>query len=391
MSRHAPWFFVCAVMVSGFFVVAQIYAVLPLLGGIATDLRIGGAQASFIPTAFGLAYAAGLLVFGPMADRMDRKTLLVTGLGALAATSACVALAQSYEGVVAGRVLQGFAASTFPATALALVAQRTPSQDQPLAISMLGFSFLSSAPLSQAMVEASGLPFGQIMAWSAALYVLCAVLIYVTDSGTPGGAGFAGTQAPTAEVHVDPQAAPPLATLTIAPASILFGFVSFHALCQIMALADSAIDPQLLRLAGFPPLLLCFAAPRITRRHGPAVTACSGLALVALALALASMGVSLFLASMAISAGVALAVPGLIAAVTFWSGRAVRARYLATYTFFLFVGASVAPVTSHLLFGVGIAAAFVLPALMALCAATTLYMTRATVDPLDTATRWKRR
>ena len=390
MSRHAPWFFVCAVMVSGFLVVAQIYALLPLLGDIASDLRISGAQASFIPAAFGLAYAAGLLVFGPIADRIDRLTLLVTGLVALAATSACVALAQSYEGMVAGRVLQGLAASTFPATALAIVSQRTPGQDQPLAISMLGFSFLSSAPLSQAMVQASGLPFGQIVAWSGVLYLLCATAILVTGSGTPGGTDLAATHPPVATVHDDPQAAPPLATLTIAPASILFGLVSFHALCQAMAHTDPAIEVQLLRLAGVPPLLLSFATPRITRCHGPAVTACSGLVLVALALSLASMGVSLLLTSMAVSAGVALAVPGLIAAVTFWSGRAVRARHLATYTFFLFGGASIAPVTTQVLMGWGVAVAFALPAFVALFAATTLYLTRASVDPLGTTPRWKR-
>ncbi|MCU0762634.1 MAG: MFS transporter [Hydrogenophaga sp.] len=387
MSRQAPWFFVCAVMVGGFFVVAQIYAMLPLLRGIASDLQISGAQASFIPTAFGLAYAGGLLVFGPIADRMDRMLLLVGGLVALAAASACVALAQSYESLMAGRALQGLAASTFPATALALVSQQTPAQDQPLAISMMGFSFLSSAPLSQVLVEASALPFGQLMVCSAALYLLCAAATLLAGSGVPRGTGDAKRGTPSDAVHVDPRTAPPLAALTIAPASILFGYVSFHAHGQVVALADPAMETQLLRLVGFPPLLLCFTAPRIMRRHGPAVTACNGLALVALSLALASVGANLFFASMLLSAGVALAVPGLIAAVTFWSGSSVRARSLATYTFFLFSGASIAPVSAHILAGVGGATTLAFPAFLALCAATTLYMARPTGDPLDPATR----
>jgi YNFM family putative membrane transporter len=394
MARQAPWPFICAVMVSGFFVVAQIYAVLPLLDGIATDLRIGGAQASFIPTAFGLAYAAGLLVFGPIADRTDRMTLLVTGLVARAAASACVALAQSFEGLLWGRMLQGLAASTFPATALALVSQRTPTQDQPLAISLLGFSFLSAAPLSQAIIEASGLPFAHIMGWSGALYLMCAKAVRVTGSQSkdrPDRSAVnanANTTATAAGVPVDPRTArrlPPRVALTIAPGSTLLGFVSFHASCQFMALSDPPIEPQLLRLAGFPPLLLCFAAPHITQRHGPVVTASSGLAVLALALALAASGASLLLASLAASAGVALAVPGLIAAVTFASGPAVRARSLATYTFFLFAGASIAPVTAHALSGVGATVAFACPAFMAFCAAAMLLMTRDTLDPLDSA------
>lgn len=374
-------------MVSGFLVVAQIYAVLPLLAGIATDLQITRAQASVIPTAFGIAYAAGLLVFGPVADKVNRMTLLVTGLLALAAASAFLALAQSYEGLVSGRILQGLAASTFPATALALVSQRTPDQDQPLAISMLGFSFLSSAPLSQFLVETSGLPFGQVMGWSGLLYLLCAMAALAAGHNAGSSAGLSRTHAPALPALADPQAArqrPPLAALTLAPGSVLFGFVSFHASCQFMSLEDPAIEPQLLRLVGFPPLLMCFAAPRITRRHGPAVTACGGLSVVALALALASTGASLFFASMAVSAGVALAVPGLIAAVTFWSGELVKARSLATYTFSLFVGASIATVTSHALLGVSGPAAFALPGLVALCGAVALYMTRSTTNPLNT-------
>ena len=352
-----PWTFVFAVMVTGFLVVAQIYAMLPLLSAIEADLNITDSQASFIPTAFGLAYAFGFLIFGPVADKIDRMILLVAGLVALAATSAIAALANTFHALVCARILQGFAAASFPATALALVSQKVPQKDQPIAISMLGFAFLSSAPLSQLIVGALELSFAALMWWGAGLYLLCAAVINVSGTprvyGTPASVDTRGLADAEAGRHM-----PPLAASVIAPTTVLLCLVSFHSMTVLLAETESMIDPQRLRLAGFPPLLLCFLAPAITKRSGPALTACWGLAITALGMTVAALDLGFALASGILSAGVALAVPGLIAAVAFWSGEQVRARALATYTFFLFAGASVAPVIANGLFRIDAAVGF---------------------------------
>lgn len=122
--------------------------------------------------------------------------------------------------------------------------------------------------------------------------------------------------------------------------------------------------------------MLCFFSPIVTKRSGPAVTACYGLAITALAMIFAAAGFSLVLASVILSAGVALAVPGLIAGVTFWSGKQVRARALSIYTFFLFIGASAGPILASLLYQLDTAIAFGTPAAAALLAAGILYLTR---------------
>src|SRR5699024_8235956 len=106
--------------------------------------------------------------------------------------------------------------------------------------------------------------------------------------------------------------------------TVLFGFVSLHAGAQ--ALGDRlGLDLQTLRLVGLPPLLLTFAAAPLTRRHGAILTARLGLVLAGLALMLAAVGTSwaVMVASVALSAGVAFAVPGLIATV---AGRATNAN-----------------------------------------------------------------
>lgn len=371
--NRSPWTFVFAVMITGFLVVAQIYAVLPLLSAIETELGITDSQSSFIPTAFGFAYAFGFFIFGPIADKMDRMVLLVAGLVALAGASALAAMAGSYLDLVLARVLQGLAAASFPATALALVSQKVQRKDQPFAISMLGFAFLSSAPLSQLFVGTLGVSFATVMWWVGGLYLLCALVIGLSGGTAPARVPTtAENLAPTEEAR----RRPPVAAFVIAPATVLLSLVSFHALVRLEAGSDPGIDPQFLRLVGFPPLLLCFLAPSLTKRFGPGLTASFGLVIAALGMGLATVGIGLDLASVVVSAGVALAVPGLIAAVTFWSGDQVRARALATYTFFLFAGASVAPVVSHALFRFDTALGFGLPALAALGAAVLLVLTR---------------
>lgn len=382
---QSPWTFVAAVMVTGFLVVAQIYAILPLLPVIERDMDITDMQASFIPAAFGLAYALGLFVFGPVADKFDRLTLLVAGLVALSAATALAALAATYWTLIAARVLQGLAAASFPATALALVSERVPRKDQPLAISTLGFAFLSSAPLSQLIVGSAGLALGALMGWVAALYALCAAAIYASGPKTPSDAVPSAARAAAGDLAAALRL-PPAAAFVLAPSTVLLCLVSFHALCQLLATADPTLDPQLLRLVGFPPLFLCFVAPTITKRSGPAVTACCGLVVTAIGMAIGGLGLGLILASIIVSAGVAVAVPGLIAAVTFWSGEQVRARALATYTFFLFAGASIAPVIANALFRMDVAVAFGIPAAATLGAAVAMYLTRPGRTPLDAAT-----
>lgn len=375
MSK-SPWLFVFTVMVSGFFVVSQIYAVLPLMPDIAADYNVTSIQASLISTAFGIAYACGILFFGPLADKVDRMTLLLLGLVVLAGATIVAAFSTSYWSLFGARVAQGVAAASFPATALALVSVMVRREQQPFAISMMGFAFLTAAPLSPLIVAASGFSLSALMAWMALFYLVCAASIYASGYLKSQDVESIKVSAILSESEKVDRHMPPVGTLTIVPGTVLLCLVTFHSLCQMLAEHDTSIDPQFLRLVGIPPLLFCFLAPAITKRFGPAVTAFCGLVIASFGMALGGAGINLAFASVAVSAGVALAVPGLIAAVSFWSGEAVRARALAIYTFFLFVGASVAPVLASVLYQDSGTIGFSLPAFAALLAAGILYLTR---------------
>ncbi|MFD0488906.1 MFS transporter [Saccharopolyspora spinosporotrichia] len=79
--------------VTGLLVVGQLYAVIPLLPAMARDW--GGTHAEMTATSslFGIAYAVGFLLTGPLSDRFGRRRVVVTGLTAMAVTTLAIAFA----------------------------------------------------------------------------------------------------------------------------------------------------------------------------------------------------------------------------------------------------------------------------------------------------------
>ncbi|MFE3839223.1 MFS transporter [Pseudogemmobacter sonorensis] len=349
------------VMASGFLIVGQIYMVIPLIEDIAARFDVSPANAGFVGTAFGFAYAAGFLVFGPLSDRFGRRRVIVLGLIATALATLLVAFAQNFGLLLAARAVQGFAASTFPPAALSLVAEDLPPRQRAFGISLMSFAFLGAAPLSQFLAAqvSGGLP--AIMLWLAPLYLFGAAGMFFTARSVSSVASSegAGTEQRTRPLLHDPG----IIAAWAAAGTVLFGFVSFHAGAQALGVVRN-FDLQVLRLVGLPTLLLTFAATPLTRRHGAPVTARIGLGLAALALGIAATGVSALVttASVLLSAGVALAVPGLIATVAGRASDGNRGLALAIYSFLLFFGASIAPPVAHALMQTGSVAGWLLPA-----------------------------
>ncbi|MGW9479883.1 MFS transporter [Saccharomonospora azurea] len=60
------------------------FVIAGILPAVADDLRVSPGTAGQLVTAFGLAFAVGAPVLAVITDRVDRRTLLVAGLGMLA-------------------------------------------------------------------------------------------------------------------------------------------------------------------------------------------------------------------------------------------------------------------------------------------------------------------
>lgn len=362
------WFLLILLPFCGFLVVGQLYVTLPLVAEIAVQFGVTPADAALAGPAFGLAYAAGFLAFGSLSDRYGRKPVLVTGLFAVAVATALAGLAPGFGLLLAARAVQGFAASTFPPAALSLATERLPPQHKPFGISLMSFAFLAAAPLAPFFAVRSGAGVSAIMLVLAPFYALGAIglLLSVNNRACSGmgaareeGGGFSGLVRNGGIV----------AAWCAAP-TVLFGFVSFHAGAQAIG-GGLGADPQMLRLVGLPPLLLTFAAAPAMRRYGALITAQGGLCLAALALGLALSGTTgaLMAASALLSAGVAVAIPGLIAAIAQRATDATRGRALAVYTFSLFLGASLAPPAVQALAVNGVIPIWLLPACLLVLAA----------------------
>lgn len=75
--------------------VASLYYNQPLLGAMARDLGASPSAIGAVPTLTQLGYAAGILLFAPLGDRLDRRRVVVAKLAALAVALLGAALAPS--------------------------------------------------------------------------------------------------------------------------------------------------------------------------------------------------------------------------------------------------------------------------------------------------------
>ena len=116
-----------------------LFMVLPLLSLYAGDLT--GSTAFLIGLAlgaYGLAQGVLQIPLGLLSDRIGRIPVIIFGLLVFAAGSLYAAQAESIEGVILGRFLQG--AGAIASTVMALVADLTSDQQRTKAMALIGMS-----------------------------------------------------------------------------------------------------------------------------------------------------------------------------------------------------------------------------------------------------------
>src|SRR3954471_23355973 len=91
--------------------VASIYYAQPLLGVIAADLDAPAWLVGWIPTATQLGYALGLVLLGPLADRFDRRKVILAKALALTLALLLAALAPSVHALLAASAVIGITAT----------------------------------------------------------------------------------------------------------------------------------------------------------------------------------------------------------------------------------------------------------------------------------------
>ncbi|MEU0223386.1 MFS transporter [Streptomyces sp. NPDC006284] len=105
---------------------ANIYLAAPLLPLIAEDFRSTPSAVAWLASVAQFGYAAGLLLFAPLGDSVNRRRLVAV-LSLLAAAALVAGAASGSTGVLAGAVLVASAATVVPQLLVPLVAERAPA------------------------------------------------------------------------------------------------------------------------------------------------------------------------------------------------------------------------------------------------------------------------
>ena len=357
MSRPAVIIVVLAVC--GLAVVSQLYVPVPLLGDVGNEYGVSVALAGLVLTVFGIAYAVGFLVFGPLSDGVGRKVVMVPGLLALAAASVLVALAPGFETLVGARVLQGFVAAALPPVALAYLPEALPQRLTAFGIAAMSTAFLVAGLLGQVYGGVLG-SLSTAVLILAAVYVVGALLVTFLPEDREGERSLG-------DVFSVYRGLPSLLTngallrAYFGALVLLFSFVAFYTALQLQlgeAIRDVGLNLTTVRAIAVPAMFLPLVAAFFIQRFGPRAVVCVGLAVGALGLFGAAAAVEsvwmVVAASVVFVAGISVTVPSLIALVSSLASE-YTGMAISLYTFVLFVGASLGPQMPPLASGLGFA------------------------------------
>ncbi|WP_026405718.1 MFS transporter [Actinomadura rifamycini] len=365
-TGHAPFGATLAVLsATALLATSQLYGMIPLLDRAASGWNAGPASLTWLVSVFGFGYAAGFLLFGPLSDRFGRRRVMVGGVAATAVTTALVAAAPSAGIGIVLRVLQGVTIGAFPPVAMAYVGERVAPHRRLVTVTAMTTGFLAAAVVGQLAAQGLAAAFGWRAfflaggaAFAAAAFALSRILL--PDGPSGGGSPLAAYRT---MLRLLP--APGLWPLFLAVPVVLGPFVAVYTGLQLTG-TTGLLE---LRASALPVILAVpFLTARLARVPGP-VRAAAALALAAAGVALVgllepgTLGLALLL--MLVTAGTAVAAPGLIDIVVARAGAA-RAPAVSLHSALLFAGASLGPQLAAALTGHGLRAlGLVLAALLA--------------------------
>lgn len=96
-------------------------AMLPALGKIGSSLGLAGNQRQWVVSSYLIGFGAAHILYGTLADRYGRKPMIYVSLGIYIAASLAAACAQSFEALLAARVVEGVGAAGTRVLAVSIV------------------------------------------------------------------------------------------------------------------------------------------------------------------------------------------------------------------------------------------------------------------------------
>jgi predicted MFS family arabinose efflux permease len=346
-------------VVSGILIVGQMYTVLAMYGPMGATFGESPGAMAWTSTAFGLAYASGFLVAGPMSDRFGPRIMISAGLLVTAIATAVVAAAPNLHVTIALRAVQGASASMFTPAAFSYVASHVRPKYRALVLSCLTSSLLAAAALAQVgaqLIEA---------AWNwQATFILSAGCLLVVGALAwwtlrPSPASHAVGVAAAFRALPGLLARPRLAVLYLSTATLLGGFVSMYTAIALAGPPSVAGHPGALlalRVSALPAMIAVPLLASWLSRFKSISRGVSGLGLAAaaaLSVAVFDNGVVAFGASLLLFvAAIVIAAPALVETIATVAGGN-RGAAIALYAFSMFAGASIGGQATSALTAIG--------------------------------------
>lgn len=170
----------------------------PALPAIQRDFHASLSQTQMVLAAFSAVLAFAMLVYGPLADRFDRKHLLIAGMGIFSIGSLVGACANSLAIVVAARALQALGAGAASTVTRAIVADIFQGSELNRALSAMMMIVVIGPMLAPILggflVDhySWNYIFSVLLAMGMLLAVMAALLVTTVSSATPVAAPAAG-------------------------------------------------------------------------------------------------------------------------------------------------------------------------------------------------------
>lgn len=334
-------------VVSAVLVVGQMYTLIAMYLPISISFGVEPSAVARGSTAFGLAYAIGFLIAGPLSDRYGPRHTVVAGLTTTAITTALIALAPSVSILLASRVPQGLTASMFTPAAISYVANHIRPERRAVVVSCITSSLFAAAAIMQ--------PAAQLLAgafsWKAAflvpalLLLLCAFATRSMLQSSPQTREVTITSAFKIIPNLIVQ--PRLAGLYLAAMTMLGGYIALYsalALTTPVAMDGRPGALLIVRAIGLPALVAVPLLTTVLARHAAPRRLVGSLLLASLALLGASMSegniVALTFTTFAFVGAVGVSAPALVEIIgSAASGN--RGVATALYAFAMFAGGSI--------------------------------------------------
>ncbi|WP_422776900.1 MFS transporter [Pseudomonas mediterranea] len=125
IEKGTPMFMrtVLALFCGGFATFALLYCVQPMMPLLSREFSVNAAQSSLILSVATGLLAVGLLITGPISDRIGRKSVMVTALFAAALCTVASAMMPTWHGVLLFRALVGLSLSGLAAVAMTYLSE----------------------------------------------------------------------------------------------------------------------------------------------------------------------------------------------------------------------------------------------------------------------------